>query len=148
MTTPLLSPLDAIKQWFDELPPSHQEEIARAVLFAAPDIGINELTSGSFEAISRFRTWLSSNVGLPVKRAGKALFPRAVIDAFVIHGKDRSGEETLRDWAEDARAEGHPELARVFEEEIPREPFRGRQWQRSRERWQAIRDEALSDLRI
>jgi hypothetical protein len=116
-----------------------------AVLFATPDVLVGDLTQDSFNAVQAFRVWLSANTDLPVKRAGKALIVRAIIDTFVMYGKETSGEGTLRDWAQGARAEGQPELAKVFEQAIPREPFRHRQWRRTHAEWREVRAKVLTD---
>jgi hypothetical protein len=116
-----------------------------AVLFAAPDISVGDRTHNSFKAIEAFRTWFSANTDIPIKRAGKALIVRAIIDTFVMYGKETSGKGTLRHWAEGARMEGQPELAEVLEQAIPREPFRHRQWRRSLAEWRQLRARLLTD---
>jgi len=114
-------------------------------LFAAPDVSVGDLTQDSLNAVQAFRVWLSANTDIPIKRAGRALIVRAIIDTFVMYGKEASGEGTLRDWAEGARAEGQPELANVFDQAIPREPFRHRQWRRSSAEWRELRAKVLTD---
>lgn len=116
-----------------------------AVLFAAPDVSVGDLTQDSHNAVQAFRVWLSANTDIPMKRAGKALIVRAIIDTFVMYGKETSGENTLRDWAQGARAEGQPELGKVFEQAISREPLRHRQWRRSLTEWHELRAKVLTD---
>lgn len=116
-----------------------------AVLFATPDVSIGDLTKDSFDPVQTFRIWLSANTDLPIKRAGKALMVRSIIDTFVMYGKETSREGTLRDWAQGARAEGQLKLADVFDQGIPREPFRHRQWMRTHTKWRELRAEVLTD---
>jgi hypothetical protein len=140
-----MTPLEAFQAWFDSLPTEQQQEIASAVLLAAPDVNVQELLGDSFDSICAFRDWVSRRGPLPVKRAGKALVLRAIGQSFVMRHKESSQESKLKGWVQGAREEGYPQLADAFQQAIAQEPFRSRQWRRSLSGWKDLCATALSD---